>query len=331
MAQINSFSYTLTPEQQQRMITVLKEGNYVPKKVPYTIMAVAADKCSVNLYKSGKLLIQGKGAQEFVLFVVEPMVLQSASLGYEAEAMDADPESSEPHCGIDESGKGDFFGPLVIAAVYVDPRIAEELRKAGVKDSKVIKSDRRIREIARAIRTAVKGQYAFVTIGSRAYNRLYMKIHNVNSILAWGHARAIENILDKVPGCPRALSDQFGPKQQIERALMKNGRSIVLDQRPKAESDIAVAAASILAREGFINALDKMKEQYGIEFPRGASAQVREAAEQLVRSKGAATLVDTAKCHFATTDKVLSACGEQRASLGELGQAQSKSAYAPKK
>jgi ribonuclease HIII len=141
-------------------------------------------------------------------------------------------------------------------------------------------------------------------------------MNSVNRILAWGHARAIENLLDKVPDCPRALSDQFGPEQQIQRALQQKGRKIKLEQRHKAESDIAVAAASILARAGFLTALDKLGEKYGAKLPKGASDKVQAVAGELLEKRGGAALLETAKCHFKTTDNVLGARGKTRAGEG---------------
>jgi ribonuclease HIII len=226
-----------------------------------------------------------------------------------------DPEAIQPHMGIDESGKGDFFGPLVIASAYVDEALVTKLRELGVRDSKKISSDNVILNMARDIRNVLGDRCALVTIGPRSYNRMYTKIRNVNKMLAWGHARAIENLLDKVPDCPRALSDKFGPTHQIERALMDNGKKIKLDQRTKAESDPAVAAASILARAGFVYALRKMGKEYGIEVPKGASEKVRREAEKLVADKGPGILLDTAKCHFQTTDKVLAEVGYTRKDL----------------
>jgi ribonuclease HIII len=154
-----------------------------------------------------------------------------------------------------------------------------------------------------------------VTIGPRSYNRMYAKIRNVNKLLAWGHARAIENLLENVPDCPRALSDKFGPTHQIERALMDKGKKIKLDQRTKAESDPAVAAASILARAGFLYALKTIGKTHGFEVPKGASEKVRREAEKLVAYKGPGILLDTAKCHFQTTDKVLAEVGYSRKDL----------------
>ncbi len=319
--QKTSYTYVLTAPQQENLIRLLRTGNYRPTEIPYTRIAADSENCRVALYTSGKCVIQGKGAHDWVLYNLEPMVLEDARLGYDAVHT---PEASQPHMGVDESGKGDFFGPLVIAAAFVNKPLAKAFAEKGVRDSKTITSDKKAEEMARDIRKMLGDRYALVTIGPRAYNRLYSKMRNVNSILAWGHARAIENLLEKVPDCPRAVSDQFGPKRQIEEALMKNGRSIELLQRPKAESDPAVAAASILARAAFLAALRKMGGEYDIEIPKGASDRVREVAVNLVKLKGSEVLLDTVKCHFRTTDAVLEASGHTRKELGPEGQAVSK-------
>jgi len=317
----NSYTFKLNSSQQQVLTKILRQGNYRPSTVPYTSIAVKGNECIINLYTSGKCLIQGKGAEDFVTFVLEPQVLLEVRLGYE-EVLN--PEASKPHMGIDESGKGDFFGPLVIAAAYIDSEISEAFKELGVRDSKTIKSDKISKAMARDIRKILRGRFSVVVIGSEAYNRLYSKMNNVNAMLAWGHARAIENLLDKVPDCPRALSDQFGPTRQIENALMKKGKQIKLDQMPKAESDPAVAAASILARAGFLDALSKLEEEYDHEIPKGASARVQEAGAELVEQHGPEVLLKLAKCHFKTTDQVLAKKGHTRKALGELGRATSK-------
>ena len=152
------------------------------------------------------------------------------------------------------------------------------------------------------------------------YNKLYLKMQNVNRILAWGHARCIENLLSTIPSCPMAISDQFGNKESIEHALMYKGRNIELIQRHKAESDIAVAAASILARDVFIQSLQDMEKQYGSAFLKGASAQVRETAEKLVKEKGCQVLAEVSKCHFRTLDLVLEATGHTRSEMPPEGQ-----------
>ncbi|VGO15497.1 Ribonuclease HIII [Pontiella desulfatans] len=308
----NSFSYKLDEQQQKELKRVLAGSKYLPEKVPHTQIAVSIADCRINLYNSGKLLVQGKAAQEWVTFTLETEILKEAIVGYEDLH---DPEAFKPHMGIDESGKGDFFGPLVIASAYVDEGLVEKLREMGVRDSKKISSDNVALNMARDIRKLLGDRCAMVTIGPRSYNRMYSKIRNVNKILAWGHARAIEDLLEKVPDCPRALSDKFGSAHLIERALMDKGKKIKLDQRTKAESDPAVAAASILARAGFVYALMQMGKKHGFEVPKGASEKVRREAEKLVAYKGPGILLDTAKCHFQTTDKVLAEVGYSRKDL----------------
>ena len=120
-----------------------------------------------------------------------------------------------------------------------------------------------------------------VCIGNPAYNRLYAKIRSVNRLLSWGHARCIENVLSTIPSCPKAVSDQFGDKETLQRALMSRGKAVELVQRHRAESDIAVAAASILAREGFLASLSKLQSEFGVPFHKGASAAVVNAAREL--------------------------------------------------
>ena len=317
----NSFTFKLTDEQQTTLTEILRSGNYRPTKVPYTSISAKTENCSINLYTSGKLLVQGKCAEEYVQFVLEPLVLLSVSVGYEEVI---NPELSEPHMGVDESGKGDFFGPMVIAAAYIDETLIEPMRKLDVKDSKNITSDKKAMFIGGELRKLLGHRFALVTIGPSAYNRLYTKMRSVNRILAWGHARAIEDLLEKVPTCPKAISDQFGNKETVERALMQKGRGIELIQRHKAESDLAVAAASILAREGFLRALQTMQQRYGTEIKKGASAAVREAAVALVRSKSPEVLLQTVKCHFKTTDAVLTAFGLTRKDLPPECQVKSK-------
>lgn len=316
-----SFTFKLTPPQQDALERILRNGSFRLREVPYTRVAVEANDFNVSLYTSGSCVIQGKGARDWVTFTLEPEVLLEARLGYEDIL---DPSQTSPHMGIDESGKGDFFGPLVIAAAYVNGQLAGQLKALKVRDSKRITSDRVAEQMAGDIAKILGHRFALVTIGPRAYNRLYAKMRNVNRMLAWGHARAIEDLLDRVPDCPRALSDQFGPTQQIERALMGKGRKIKLEQRPKAESDVAVAAASILARAGFIRALRDLGPKLGVPAPKGASPQVREAAQQAIKKHGPGILLDTAKCHFKTADEVLAACGHTRAELGPEGQAMSR-------
>ncbi|MDR4475569.1 MAG: ribonuclease HIII [Nitrospira sp.] len=209
--------------------------------------------------------------------------------------------SSLNRIGIDESGKGDYFGPLVIAAVFVTPTSEQDLALMQVRDSKKI-SDGRILEMAPDIRLLCP--HSVVAIGPQRYNELYAKIKNLNRLLAWGHARALENLLQQVD-CDLAIADQFGDERLILTALQEKGKRIRLVQRTKAESDLAVAAASILARADFLWRLQRLSQEVNTALPKGASASVALAGRMVVKKYGRDRLGAVAKLHFKTTQQVL--------------------------
>ena len=295
---MNSYTHALTKDQATELRALLEELGFEFSPKQYTLFFAQKNKLSVAVYEKGpKVLVQGRGVEEFVQFELEPKILGEAKLGYEEVHS---PEIFEPHFGVDESGKGDFFGPLVIAGAYVDRGIARKLLDAGVVDSKRIGSDARIRALADTIRKSSLGLVEIVLIGPAKYNELYDKFGNLNRLLGWGHARVIENLLAKKPDCPRSLSDQFADARVITASLLKHGRKIAIEQRPRAESDIAVAAASILAREAFINWLERKSKELGLRLERGVSPSVKENARKLVELNGPGALREVAKVHFRT-------------------------------
>jgi ribonuclease HIII len=294
--------------QTDKLRRVLRENGWTFEEKDHTLYAARKDRTSVSVYQKGpKVLVQGKGTAEFVEFILEPEILGCARVGYEEVHQ---PEMFAPHFGIDESGKGDFFGPLVIAGVYVEPGVARALLSAGVQDSKAIGSDVRIRQLAEAIRAVPGVAFEVISMGPERYNDLYGKFGNLNRLLAWGHSRAIEALLGQIPDCPRALSDQFAHESVLRRALGPKAKEsgMILEQRTKGESDIAVAAASILARERFIDWMDEASRRLGMKLPRGAS-QVKSVAAQLLAARGSGFLTKVAKTHFKTAQQVLGLSG----------------------
>ena len=216
--------------------------------------------------------------------------------------MPATPTSSSlTRIGIDESGKGDYFGPLVIAAVFVTPASEQDLVLMQVRDSKKI-SDGRIVEMAPDIRLVCP--HSIVAIGPQRYNELYAQINNLNRLLAWGHARALENLLQQVD-CDQAIADQFGDERLILNALQEKGKHIRLVQRTRAEADVAVAAASILARAEFLLRLQRLSQELHTTLPKGASSAVELAGRMVVKTYGQDRLGTVAKLHFKTTKQVL--------------------------
>src|SRR6266487_4509308 len=299
---MNSYTHPLSLGQVTKLRALLERLGFEFSPKEYTLFFAQKNKLSVAVYEKGpKVLVQGRDVEEFVQFELEPKILGEAKLGYEEVHL---PEMFEPHFGVDESGKGDFFGPLVIAGTYVDRGIARELLDAGVVDSKRVSSDARIRALADTIRKSSLGLVETVLIGPTKYNELYEKFGNLNKLLGWGHARVIENLLAKKPDCPRALSDQFADARVVEQSLLRHGRKIDIKQRTKAESDIAVAAASILAREAFINWLERRGKELGLRLDRGASANVKETAKKVVEISGPGALREVAKVHFRTANEV---------------------------
>jgi ribonuclease HIII len=299
---LTSHTCKLTDAQALALNEALLARNWKPRTVPYARFAFESDKCNVVFYESGKLVVQGKGTQEFVEFVLEPEILQTAKLGYETVL---NPDLLLPRFGVDESGKGDFFGPLCIAGVYVNESVIKAWEGQGIRDSKNVSSDRKIHELAELIRKTPGCVVDTVIIGNEAYNRLYARMRSVNAMLAWGHARVIEDLMGKRyqmnPPPVRAISDQFAAsKTVIEKALMTGGREIELVQRHKAEEDIAVAAASIVARDEFVKGMAKLEQQFQMKFPKGASAAVDAAAKQFVETLGAGELARVSKLHFRT-------------------------------
>lgn len=236
----------------------------------------------------------------FIEFYLEPEILKSFAFTYKEE------EGSEeidltPRIGADEAGKGDFFGPLCIAVLYADAEGVKKLKSFGVKDSKKL-TDPKVLEIARKLRTHYP--HHIVKINPAKYNEIYLQFHNLNRLLAWGHATAMEQIINQT-NCKTVILDKFADEMVMKKALQRKNVELHLTQRHYAEEDLVVAAASILARFTFLEGLKKLEEEFGMEFPKGASKQVIAAGKQFVRRYGAEALAKVGKLHFKTLDAIL--------------------------
>lgn len=306
MLKKTTYTFELDPNKAAELESWLKSNGYDFRTAPHARFAAQKGKVSVVFYQSGKLVVQGAEASDFVEFVLEPVILKEARLGYEAQL---NPDLMLPRIGVDESGKGDLLGPLCVAAVYVNESVIRAWEDADIRDSKRVSSDQRVAELARVIRSTAGCKFNVVQIGNAAYNRLHGEMGNVNDILAWGHARAIENLLERsslnLPPA-RIISDQFASnKATLGRAIMTLGRQVELVQRHKAESDLAVAAASILARDAFVSALRRMEKEYGLEFPKGAAGAPEEALRKFVEKYGAERAGEVAKMHFQNARRIV--------------------------
>lgn len=221
--------------------------------------------------------------------------------------------------GTDEAGKGDYFGPLVVAAVYVDAESRETFSDLGITDGKTL-STRRIRNLAELIRCDYTQHIVVVKRMPAEYNSLYAALRrrgqNLNHLLASLHAEAIRTLATRV-GAKHALVDQFSKENLITPQLnqrvnnappLQHGTAftasgIEIKQVTKAERDIAVAAASIIARDAFLMGMETLSEKYEMRLPRGAY-QVVEAGREFVKLHGSDALKNVAKLHFNLTDAV---------------------------
>lgn len=215
-----------------------------------------------------------------------------------------DPELKEPeeYIGTDECGKGDFFGPLVVAAVFVNVQTKKNLQRIGVKDSKDL-SDYQISLLAKEIKKIVADNFTVVSINPKKYNEVYERFVNLNSLLNWAHSKALSNLFDKVD-CKTVITDKFSNKDLGISSLSKHS-DVEFIQETKAERYVGVAAASIIARESFLDWFEN-KERIGLNLPKGSSIETEVFAKKLLNSIGKEKLNELAKLHFKTYKKIKS-------------------------
>ena len=279
----------------QKLQEDLESQGFKFSKPPYTIFSARKEGVSCTLYESGSLTVQGKEMDPFIEFYLEPEILRTFQHSHPEAHLDC-----TPHIGMDEAGKGDFFGPLCIAAVYADGEGIKKMSKMGVKDSKRI-SDDGILKLAKKIRADYP--HTAIRLFPHKYNELYGKFKNLNRLLGWAHAAALADLSAKT-GCKEALLDQFAEKHVMENALKQKKIDINLVQKVHGEEDLVVAAASILARAAFLEGMASLSEEYGMQIPKGANSKVVETAQKLVAKFGNEVLNKVAKTHFKTMNEL---------------------------
>lgn len=294
-----TFSAKIEGADPEKIRDFLERLGFTFSETAHAHFSARGDDAHVTLYRSGKIVVQGKGGAGTWEYL--------GAMGFVGAPAEGGAKKSGPHksrpprMGGDECGKGDYFGPLVVATCRVSAEVEEKLVAKGVQDSKRI-GDRKIVELARTVRRIA--DVRVLSLGPAAYNRLQGKMGNVNRMLAWAHARVIEDMLEAHPREKLAIVDQFARPDVLQRALMTRGRKIEVVQEVRAESDPAVAAASIVARDRFLSDLERLSERVGFKLPKGATSVIP-AARRAVKEHGSEILDEIAKVHFRTTQKVL--------------------------
>jgi ribonuclease HIII len=273
----------------------LVEQGFQIAKPPYTVFSAKRKGLSCTLYESGTLTVQGKEMDEFIEFYLEPVILQEFRFSQPQAHLDP-----TPRIGLDEAGKGDFFGPLCVAGVFAGEGAILKMHEMGVRDSKKI-GDAAILKLAKKIRAEFP--YTVIRLFPKKYNELYGKFKNLNRLLGWAHVAALGDLSQKT-GCRKAILDQFAAKHVVESALKQKKLDVDLEQKVKGEQDLAVAAASILARAAFLEGMQTLSEEVGMSLPKGSARQVVETAEKLVAKFGPEVLPRVAKTHFKTMKEI---------------------------
>ncbi len=269
----------------------LQEQGFEISRPPYTVFAAKKKGVSCTLYESGTLSVQGKEMDAFLEFYLEPEILKEFRFSHPEMHLDL-----TPRIGQDEAGKGDFFGPLCVAAAYADENTIPKLHEMGVRDSKKF-SDDAVLKLAKKIRAQIP--YTVIRLFPLKYNELYKKFKNLNRLLGWAHVAALGDLSQKT-GCRKAILDQFADAHVVENAMKQKKLEIDLEQKVRGEQDIVVAAASILARSAFLEGLATLSEEYGVPLPKGAASHVIEAAKKFAIKFGREALEKVAKTHFKT-------------------------------
>jgi ribonuclease HIII len=263
----------------------LERAGYEFREVDHALFAAKGEHVNVVCYTSGKLVVQGKGSPDFRLQRLgNAMPRPKATL-------------KRALIGADEAGKGDYFGPLVVAACALSPELEPFLDEVPLVDSKLL-SDGQAITAADSLATVLP--HEVIVIGPRRYNELYEQFGNLNKLLAWAHARAIAAVAQK-SGVKDVLLDQFTTQPLVQHNLDRANVDVNLEMRTKAENNPAVAAASILARAGFLRGLKRLEQEFGVRLAKGAGSPVLKAGRELIAAKGRRMLDDVAKLHFKTT------------------------------
>jgi len=293
---INRYSHILNKQK-------LFVSDPVKNKYSYQVMVSGDDeKISLNVFfgkKGNKIVLQGN--KDLRLFNKVSDIIFGEKLINEVKP---ESEPGYPYIGTDESGKGDYFGPLVIVGVYITSETGKYLRSLGVRDSKEL-NDSQIKNLANEIKNRSDILFDVVLISPEKYNQLYDKMGNLNKLMGWAHARVIENLLNKCDA-GEVISDKFGNEKLIIEALQQKGREIILKQITKAEKFTAVAAASIIAREAVIDWFQNQSRKFKIIIPKGSSEEVEISAKKIVEGYGEKTLIKLVKLHFKTSRKIFS-------------------------
>lgn len=294
----------LCSAEQQQSIQHFYKDALIERKAPGVIFAAKLADTAITAYKSGKVMFQGAGAEREAARWGQAGTQTTKIASTKGDTL---PENfaALSVLGSDETGTGDYFGPVTVAAVYVPADKIALVQELGVKDSKQLTDDY-MRQIAPDLMKVCV--HSILTLRNDKYNEIQARGYSQGKIKALLHNQALKHVLTKIaPETPQyILIDQFA-ERGIYYNHIKNEKEIVRQNvlfSTKAENlHVAVAAASILARYAFLNEMDRLAKVTGFPLQKGASGKVDEMAAKIWLKYGEETLRSMTKWHFANTEK----------------------------
>jgi ribonuclease HIII len=300
------------PEGLKRLIEAagakISTGRRIDYGTQYRVTR-GAETATVNVYTSGKISTGGKPSTLLDLLegwrLAQTDVKASVAEKPPQRTPSPDELNGTPRVGADEAGKGDYFGPLVVAGVRVSgEKAAQRLWELGVRDSKMLSGANAISLARRIVESVGLQNVRVVVLHPQEYEaRRRAADNNVSKLLANINVQIFREFKGRAE---LFVVDEFGKaaRSYIESQLSPDDVRLVV--RPRAEDDLAVAAASILARARYLEEMDALSEKVGFELPRGAT-HVLEATQRVIEERGLKGLAEVAKVHFGTTARALEA------------------------
>lgn len=292
------FVTEITPHQIEKLRADLLSQGFELALREHTHFFAQKPGISCALYLSGKLVVQGSKSPEWIDFYLEPEITKRVMRVARSDWH----ENFKDHLGSDEAGKGDLFGPLCLACVGVEEKDLEWIHSAGVKDSKLI-TDTQIRPLARELWKKLPCQLHVVL--PESYNKLWSRFKNLNLLMGWLHSELIEKLAkSSEKKWSYALVDQFSQGQLVKQRMKKTMPDFQVEERTKAESDPAVACASILARASFLKSLEDLSKEAGFRIPKGSGSLAKQKLREMIKEHPHLDLNRFVKVHFKTVKEV---------------------------
>lgn len=284
-------SITLTPSEKEiQAFLEHYQTSLAPSKNPYIRYFLRLPQATVSIYNSGKVLLQGEGAEKYASF-----------FGY--QVVEEISGQNLPLIGTDEVGNGSYFGGLAVVASFVTPDQHDFLRKLGVGDSKTL-TDQKIRQIAPILKEKI--QHQALLLSPSKYNEVIGDRYNAVSVKVALHNQAIYLLLQKGIQPEKIVIDAFTSAKNYDKYLAQeaNRFSNPISLEEKAEGKyLAVAVSSIIARDLFLENLENLGRELGYQLPSGAGTASDKVASQILQAYGMQGLNFCAKLHFKNTEK----------------------------